>query len=77
MKLVSFAYENNVPVVCMSVSGTRKLLSKNGVIRPFQKVGFIINKEIYPKDYNSNDEFCSAAWKIVHNSFDELEEFTS
>lgn len=77
MKLVAYAYENNIPVVCMSVSGTRKLLSKNGVIRPFQKVGFIINKEIYPKDYQSNEEFCRASWDLVNRSFEELEEITS
>lgn len=74
MKLVDFAFKNNIPVVCISAYGTKDLLTKNGIVKPFHTLGITIEKEIYPSDFKDKEEFSTHAWNLVCKNFNKLEE---
>ena len=70
--LLVFAFNEKIPVIATSIYGTRSILSDKGLIRPGKHVGIIVHKEIYPRDFNSADEFAKAAWEKVIQGYDQM-----
>lgn len=66
--LLVFAYNEKIPVIPVSIYGTRGILSSKGFITPGKNVGMIIEKEISPLNFASADEFAEACWqKVIQN----------
>jgi 1-acyl-sn-glycerol-3-phosphate acyltransferase len=63
--LLMFAFNEKIPVVAVSMYGTRGIISPQGFLRPNRHVGIILHKEIDPKDFSSAEEFCSTCWNKV------------
>lgn len=73
-KLIDFAYENNVHVIACSSYGTNHLLSKKGFANSGTQLGLIINKEVFPKDFSSKEEFAKHCWHLVVNGYEKMNE---
>lgn len=63
--LIHVAYENNVPVIPVSMYGTSRVLSKKGLVNPGKKLGIITHAGLFPKDFPSSEAFAQAAWNKV------------
>ena len=70
LRLVDFAYDNNIPVTSFTIIGTPSILNKYGFIRPFTTVHFIISKEFLPKDFQSKEDFTQATWNKISDNFE-------
>ena len=70
--LFMFAYNEKIPVIPMSMYGTRGVLSPKGFIRPNRHIGIIVHKEIDPKLFASSEEFCRTCWETVIHGHDEM-----
>ncbi|MDA9793215.1 1-acyl-sn-glycerol-3-phosphate acyltransferase [Bacteriovoracaceae bacterium] len=73
-RLMEFAFDNNIPVVACTVYGTNNLLTRNGMVKPFTKLGLNLAKEIYPKNFKDKEEFTRFCWGTVLKEYDRLEE---
>lgn len=71
--LLVFAYKENIPVIPTSLFGTREVLSDHGIVRSKKPVGIIVHKEIFPRDYESSDEFSKACWDKVREGYFSIE----
>jgi len=71
--LIQLAYENNVPVIPISMYGSCNVLDKKGFVNPGQKLGVITHKALLPKDYPDVNQFCQAAWQQVLTGYSRLE----
>lgn len=71
--LIQLAFENNVPVIPISMYGTCGVLSKRGFINPGQKLGIITHKALIPQDYSDVSAFTQAAWAQVTSGYAQLE----
>lgn len=73
--LIMFAYEKGIPVHPTSMYGTKKILSaKSGLIRHRQAIGIKHFKPLYPKDFETCEEFMQTAWAQVLEGYHELKE---
>jgi len=72
--LMVFAFNENLPVIPVSIYGTRGMLSRYGFIRPFRKVGLKAHDIMYPKDFSNADEFARAVWAKVIEGHDYLKD---
>jgi 1-acyl-sn-glycerol-3-phosphate acyltransferase len=63
--LLVFAYNEKIPVVPVSIYGTRGVLSPNGTINPGRTIGMITHKEIDPRNYSDPAKFVEACWNQV------------
>ncbi|MGK0367788.1 MAG: 1-acyl-sn-glycerol-3-phosphate acyltransferase [Thermoproteota archaeon] len=72
MRLVEFAFEQNIPVVCVSVYGTTKVLNKYGLINAKNKLGLIIEDGIEPSRFKTKDEFCRHCWSLIESNYEML-----
>lgn len=73
--LMKFAYEADIPVYPTSIYGTKKILSaKTGMIRHGQSIGIKHHRALYPKDFETCEEFMQAAWNKVLEGYYELAE---
>lgn len=70
--LIYFAYDNNVPVIPVSMYGTRGVLTKMGTIRPNRHLGVIVHHELHPSDFPDRETFAKAAWDKVLVGYDEM-----
>lgn len=70
--LMYFAFDNNVPVIPVSMYGTRGVLTKLGLIRPNRHLGIIVHHELYPKDFPDRDTFAKACWEKVVTGYEEM-----
>lgn len=70
--LLVFAFHEKIPVIPVSMYGTRGVLSPKGIIRPGRKLGIIVHKEIDPKDFASSDLFAEACWNKVIQGYDQM-----
>jgi 1-acyl-sn-glycerol-3-phosphate acyltransferase len=70
--LFMFAYNEKIPVIAISMYGTRGVLSKMGTIKPHRHIGIILHKEIDPKFFTSSEEFCKACWETVIKGHDSM-----
>jgi 1-acyl-sn-glycerol-3-phosphate acyltransferase len=68
--LFMFAYNEKIPVIPMSMYGTRGVLSKFGTIQPHRHIGIIVHKEIDPQYFSSSEEFCKKCWDTVVEGHD-------
>jgi len=65
LPLIKAAYEKNVAVVPITVTGTKELLGKHNLVIPFSKMGMITHNYVYPKDFSSDIEFAQFCWEKV------------
>jgi 1-acyl-sn-glycerol-3-phosphate acyltransferase len=72
--LMIFAYNENIPVIPTSMYGTRGILNSLGIITRGKSLGIIVHNEIYPKDFQTADEFAKACWAKVCQGHNELKE---
>lgn len=70
--LLVFAYNENIPVIPVSLYGTRGVLNQFGIINPKRHVGIIVEKELHPKDFKTANEFIEAAWGKVIQGHQEM-----
>jgi 1-acyl-sn-glycerol-3-phosphate acyltransferase len=70
--LLVFAFQENIPVIPISLYGSRGVLAPLGHIRPGKHLGIIVHKEVLPKDFSSADEFTHYVWGKVIEGHDEL-----
>jgi len=71
--LLQLAWENKVPVIPISMFGTRGVLNPRGVITPGKKVGIITHDAIEPNNFPDANSFARACWEQVVKGFTELE----
>lgn len=71
--IMKFAYDNNVTIYPVSMSGTNKMV-KNKMIQYGTQLGIILHPGIKPSDYETRAEFITAAWSMVQNGHKELSE---
>jgi 1-acyl-sn-glycerol-3-phosphate acyltransferase len=69
LKLVEYAFNNNVPVTTISIKGTDTILNKYGFINPFHEIKICLSDTIDPKDFESSEEFSKYCWEQVENNF--------
>lgn len=70
--LLNFAFHEGIPVIPTSLYGTRGVLTKKGLIIPGKKLGVVVHREIYPRDFSSADEFSRACWDQVTKGYEDL-----
>lgn len=70
--LLAFAFNENIPVIPVSLYGTRGVLNKFGFLNPHRHLGIIVHKEIYPKEFKNEDEFINYCWGKVISGHSEL-----
>ena len=71
--LLTFAWNEKIPVIPNSIYGTRGVLTKNGFVRPGRHVGIILHKEILPENYPNSEEFAKACWGKVLEGYNQME----
>lgn len=70
--LLIFAYNEKIPVIPVSMYGTRGVLNSKGFVRPGRNLGIIVHQEILPSDYGSSDAFAEACWNKVIQGYDQM-----
>ncbi len=70
--LIHLAFEGNVPVIPVSIYGTRDVLSKRGFINPGKQVGIYCQNALNPADYPDATSFAKAAWAKVQEGHAQL-----
>ena len=70
--LIYVAFENNVPLIPLSMYGTNRILNSRGMINPGQSLGIITHAALFPKDFATPDEFAQAAWEKVLKGHSDL-----
>jgi len=70
--LMYFAYENKIPVIPVSMYGTRGILSKMGLIKTGRYVGITVHHEILPSDFQDRESFAQACWAKVISGHAEM-----
>ena len=63
--LMGLAYNNGIPVIPTSLYGTCDVITGKGKINTGKHLGVIVHKEIYPKDFESSEEFLRFCWNKV------------
>ncbi len=72
--LLIFAFNEKIPVVPVSIYGTRGILNSFGMINPGRQVGLYIHKEVDPKDFDSAEKFAETCWEKVITGHDQMRE---
>lgn len=70
--LIYFAFDSKIPVIPVSMYGTRSVLTKMGTIRPNRHLGVIVHKEIHPDGFANREEFAKACWDKVLVGYDQM-----
>lgn len=70
--LIQLAFEENVPVIPISMYGSCRVLSKHGFLRPGQNLGIITHAALLPQNYQDVNEFSRAAWEKVLSGYAQL-----
>ncbi len=70
--LLVFAFIEKIPVVPVSIYGTRGILSPKGFINSGRNIGMIVHQEIYPEKFPSADAFAEACWNKVREGHDQM-----
>lgn len=70
--LLVFAFNEKIPVVPVSIYGTRGVLSPKGLINPGRSVGMIVHQEIYPDSFATPEAFAEACWNKVREGHDRM-----
>jgi 1-acyl-sn-glycerol-3-phosphate acyltransferase len=71
--LLHLAFDGQVPVIPVSIYGTRGVLNKYGMITPGKKVGILTRPAILPKNYPDASSFARACWEEVLKGHAELQ----
>lgn len=61
------AYDCNVPVIPVAMVGTKNVANKFGIFNLNSKLGIHALKEVYPKDFETKQDFCKHCWDILCN----------
>lgn len=72
--LISLAYRENIVVIPSAVWGTNKITNQFGFTKFPVKLGIIVQKELYPKDFQDEESFCKACWANVLSAYEELDQ---
>lgn len=70
--LLMLAYKENVTVVPTAIWGTDNINSKWGLTKFPVRLGLIVQKELYPKDFPDEESFAKACWEQVLAAYAEL-----
>jgi 1-acyl-sn-glycerol-3-phosphate acyltransferase len=70
--LLHLAFEENIPVIPVSMYGTSHILKHGDFIHFGKKVGIITHPPLEPKNFASANEFARAAWDVVKQGHSEL-----
>lgn len=70
--LLELAYRENVAVIPSAVWGTNNINTYLGITKFPVKLGVIVQKELYPKDFPDEVSFAKACWLQVHAAYNEL-----
>lgn len=71
--LMRFAFENNVPIVPVTMYNTEKLLNRKMKMTTGIPLGLRLGHEIYPKDFENVDDFCRACWFEVKDYYQKFQ----
>ena len=77
LAILRAAYKKDIPIVPISLFGTKELLTSYGMIKPFHKMGMITHDFILPKNFENEEDFLKASWEKVESGFKELREILS
>jgi 1-acyl-sn-glycerol-3-phosphate acyltransferase len=70
--LMHLAFEENIPVIPVSMYGTSHILKHGDFIHFGKKVGIITHSPLEPKNFANANEFARAAWDVVKQGHSEL-----
>ncbi len=70
--LMHLAFEENIPVIPVSMYGTSHILKHGEFIHFGKEVGIITHAPLEPKNYSTANEFARAAWEVVKQGHSEL-----
>jgi 1-acyl-sn-glycerol-3-phosphate acyltransferase len=71
--LIEVAYDSGVPVIPISMWGTHKVISPQGLLFFGQPLGIITHKARIPSDYSDVDSFIKDCWDDVVKGHAELQ----
>lgn len=71
--LLELAYRENITVVPSAVWGTDTINTKLGITKFPVRLGIIVQKELYPKDFPDAATFAKACWEQVLLAYQELD----
>jgi 1-acyl-sn-glycerol-3-phosphate acyltransferase len=75
--LLKSAFMNKSLVIPISVAGTKDLLDKHNLVRPFQKLIMITHDYVDPHHFDNEELFCQKCWEIVTQGVYEAEQLHS
>jgi|GEM_PF-1104889 len=71
--IIRLCYKLNIPVVPSALEGTRDVLPRKRIyFKCFKKVIVKFTPPLYPKDYNSEQEFADACWGKVKETHESI-----
>jgi 1-acyl-sn-glycerol-3-phosphate acyltransferase len=70
--LFMFAYNEKIPVIPVSLYGTRGVLTPKGTVKAKRHLGIIVHKEVDPNQFTNSEEFCRTCWETVIKGHDEM-----
>ena len=74
LPILRAAYKKNIPIVPISLFGTKTILTKRGFIKPFQKMGMITHNFLLGEHFSDEEEFLRACWEKVVSGHQELKD---
>lgn len=75
--ILSFAYQENIPVYPISLYGTDQVLTRKGKIHFDKSLSAIFHAKLNPKDFENSNDFERACWNKVVTGFDELKKLSN
>ena len=67
--LMRFAFDNNIPVVPVTMYNTQKLLDKKMNMSLGVPLGIEFSKEVLPEDFQDSDQFCQHCWSQIESTY--------
>lgn len=71
--ILSFAYQERIPIYPVSIHGTDQIKSKKNIFNPGVKLTIIFHSKIKPEQFDESIQFEKACWEKVVSGFDEVQ----
>lgn len=71
--LMRFAFDNDIPIVPVTMYNTERLLNRKMKMTIGIPLGLRFGHEIYPKDFDNVDDFCKACWSEVKDYYQKFQ----
>lgn len=71
--LIDFCYKEKITVVPISMYGTQEVLNSDGSFNHGKHLGIFLDKEVFPEEFDTQEDFSKYLWEKVVKNFDELE----